>query len=397
MLGALTLLATLAAVSSGSRQLQNQRNVRGKSHASLEPESSSLVANVTSEDPSLCLRERRGEKTACVEGLCADADGTCQTTPARRLGLQFRLSPASTNGAYLRAEVFPGVNSGLEPALRIVDGWKWEREDANWFVVVSPDRASVLLSTEASWPSDQSRRNGPVRVLDLEGKMGTPELLPLAAGGQAEWRLEDAGHDRLRLRHVRTNRYLHTPGVAGFWQALLQLWTGEPHLDSVVPRDEKARDRGTAFVLTPSSAVSELRSLGLVAAAPESLAAAPLGLKALADVKMMFKQALHQSTDFAERAMHPNFAIVHNQLMAHKGACMIAAVLLLVCLCCTCSGSRSATPERKASQAFSATAAIASPSRPAASAPCEAPAPVSRSNNYVRGARKTPPNNTWTY
>eukprot|EP00746_Dinoflagellata_sp_MGD_P041517 gnl/MRDRNA2_/MRDRNA2_20040_c0_seq1.p1 gnl/MRDRNA2_/MRDRNA2_20040_c0~~gnl/MRDRNA2_/MRDRNA2_20040_c0_seq1.p1 ORF type:complete len:391 (-),score=61.52 gnl/MRDRNA2_/MRDRNA2_20040_c0_seq1:90-1262(-) len=211
-------------------------------------------------DPYLCLNARfNGEP--CPADQCGDADGKCYSSPGRRTGVRFRISPLSTIGAFLRAESFPRMGSE-EPALRLVDGWKWERDDANWIAVASPDAKSVLLSTAASWPADESRRDGIVRVLDFVGNGRTPpspRMMPLEAAGQAEWILEAVAHDRVRLKHHRTGRYLHMPGVSGFFQALLQLWSGEPHLDS-----SQVPNTNTLFVLTPPEAVQELKNLGLV-------------------------------------------------------------------------------------------------------------------------------------
>jgi len=305
------------------------------------------VAPAPSKDPYLCLNARFKESN-CPDNKCADADGKCHSSSGRRTGLHFRISPISTMGAFLRAEMF----GSEEPALRLVDGWKWERDDANWIAVASPDGESVLLSTAASWPADQSRREGPVRVLDFVGSNRIPRMMPLEAGGQAEWRLEEVTHGRVRLVHHRTGRYLHMPGVSGFFQALIQLWSGEPHLDS-----SKVPNTNTLFVLTPPEAVEELKNLGLMTSSESASSTGSylhLDLPFLNNAKDYFQVAF---TD-ARQYMH-----------VHKGLVVGGFFILFAMTCftwCCCLGS---PPEEKLS---------ASRRR--------APEPMMRSQNYVRRA-----------
>lgn len=217
------------------------------------------------EDPLLCLHQfvgvNPGEYKECPKGKCSDAEGVCRKQNAKRLSYRMRIAPAGLTSSFLRAEVF-AVNASAEPALRLVDGWRWEREDATWQVVVSPDNTSVFLSTVASWPEDMEHRDSPVRVLDLD-KHGIPKMSPLETAGQAEWRLEEAGQGQVRMRHVHQGRYLETPTAGVFWQALLQLWSPPPEL-----RSDKQKNAGTAFQVTPDSAFQELRKLGLIGQPP---------------------------------------------------------------------------------------------------------------------------------
>jgi hypothetical protein len=217
------------------------------------------------QDPYLCLREfvgvNEGDHKECAKGKCGDSEGVCHKKAARRLKTHMRISPNGLFGSFLRAEVFPR-NASAEPELRLVDGWRWEREDATWLVVVSPDNASVFLSTLASWPEDMEHRDGPVRVLDLS-KNGAPQMLPLQKAGQAEWRLEEAGDGLIRLRHVHQGRYLQTPTAGGFLQALIQLWSPPPQI-----RSDTHVNSGTIFEVTPAAAFQELRKLGLIGQAP---------------------------------------------------------------------------------------------------------------------------------
>jgi hypothetical protein len=236
-----------------------------------------------------------------------------------------------------------------EPALRLVDGWKWERDDANWVAVASPDAKSVLLSTAASWPADQSRQEGPVRVLDCVGSSKTPRMMPLEAGGQAEWILEAVAHDRVRLKHHRTGRYLHMPGVSGFFQALLQLWSGEPHLDS-----SKVPNTNTLFVLTPPEAVQELKNLGLVQSNDED----PYSNYSL-HFEIPYLTGLQQSV-FHALIDARQYLHLH-KLLVIGGFFIVFALSCFTCSCCLGSPLRD---EEKASRH-------------------RAPAPTSR-QNYVR-------------
>lgn len=224
-----------------------------------------FVAAAPPKDPYLCLREftgvNEGDHKQCAQGKCSDSEGVCRKQAARRLKTHMRVSPNGLFGSFLRAEVFP-QNASAAPELRLVDGWRWEREDATWLVVVSPDNTSVFLSTVASWPEDMDHRDGPVRVLDLN-KDGVPQMLPLRTAGQAEWRLEEAGEGLIRMRHVHQGRYLKTPTAGAFWQALLQLWSPPPQL-----RSDSHVNAGTMFEVTPAAALKELRKLGLIGQAP---------------------------------------------------------------------------------------------------------------------------------
>jgi hypothetical protein len=216
--------------------------------------------------------------------------------------------------------------------------------------VASPDGESVLLSTAASWPADQTRRDGPVRVLDLVGSNGVPRMMPLQAAGQAEWRLEEASHGRVRLVHIRKGRYLHMPGVSGFFQALLQLWSGEPHMDS-----SKVPNINTLFVLTPPEALEELKTLGLV----RNVGGDP-GMNLSLHLDLPYISALRQNFQSA-------FTDVRQYLSVHKGL-VIGGFLGLLCLaCCTwCCCLGRPTEEQKARSA---------------DAPTQRP-----SSNYVRRA-----------
>lgn len=229
------------------------------------PTRHAFVAAKKPKDPLLCLHQfvgvNEGEGKECANGLCSDSEGVCRKEAAKRLRTHMRISPNGFAGSFLRAEVFP-QNASAEPALRLVEGWRWEREDATWLVVVSPDNTSVFLSTVASWPEDIDRRDSPVRVLDLSTQ-GVPQMLLLQKAGQAEWRLEEAGQGLIRLRHVHQGRYLQTPTASAFWQALMQLWSPPPQL-----RSDTHSSPGSMFQVTPESALQELRNLGLIGQAP---------------------------------------------------------------------------------------------------------------------------------
>lgn len=300
-------------------------------------------------DPYLCLNARFNAEP-CLADQCADAERKCHASSGRRTGIRFRISPQTTIGAFLRAEIFPQKNGQEEPALRLVDGWKWERDDANWIVVASPDAKSVLLSTAASWPADQTRLEGPVRVLDFDGSSTAPRMMPLQAGGQAEWTIEQVKDDHVRLKHHRTGRYLHMPGISGFFQALLQLWSGEPHLDS-----SKVPNTNTLFVLTPPEAVEELKTLGLVQSSEED----PYNAFTLR-FEIPHVNAIKQRIEYA-------FTDARQYMHIHKGLVLGGFFILFALSCftwCCCLGPP--LEDEKASRH-------------------QAPAPM-RSQNYVRRA-----------
>lgn len=278
------------------------------------------------QDPLLCLQHyvgvNPGESKDCPEGKCSDGEGICRKQQAKRLPERMRIAPAGLSGSFLRAEVFP-ANRQSEPALRLVDGWRWEREDATWLLVMSPDNTSVFLSTLASWPEDMEHRDGPVRVLDLNSQ-GQPEMLPLRSAGQAEWRLEDAGHGQIRMRHVHQGRYLQAPTAAGFLQALVQLWSPPPPLMSV-----NHVNAGSAFQVTPESALDELRNLGLIGQAP------PPPIPRLPNIEVTVPLPSKNGKEL--------------KTVSLPWGAFIAVILILICCCCaggTWVPSAAADPRR---------------------------------------------------
>lgn len=188
-------------------------------------------------DPATCLIEsplRCGNCTqgsacpshggfcVCQPGTCSDAEGRCHPQRAERLDLAFKLSPASHPKSFICAESF-GAETGKSPLLRVLNGWRWDREDALWLAVLSPDNSSVFFSTEEAWPSDPVRRHGPVRVLDIgDGATSGPHMSLLRTAGASEWRIEDAGHRKVWLRHMRTGRYLSAPAKKGLVHQVVQ-------------------------------------------------------------------------------------------------------------------------------------------------------------------------------
>jgi len=240
----------------------------------------------------------------CQIGMCGGSDGTCLHSHARRLdSFAFRLAPASHPNMFVAAQLF---STDLQEAasLSLLNGWRWERDDATWFATVSPENASVLISTRESWPLDPQRRRGPIQVLDLvdeSGKagVGVPQMVSAKAAGEAEWQIEKVGNSgdgRVMLRHVRSGRLLSSENndqesskkagtakwlVSAFLQLVGREGSSLTMRSTPTSITNIAGEDVATFQLTPPSALEALENMGLVfrpAGLPEDPAVAKAAL-----------------------------------------------------------------------------------------------------------------------